>query len=62
MYTKDVIKHFGGKQKDVADALGISESYVSRWGELVPKPQVIDIVQITNGALKYDPSLYKKAA
>ena len=46
----------------LAISLGISQAAVSRWGEIIPEKQALRLERITEGALKYDPALYKKAA
>lgn len=38
MYKADVVAFFGS-QKAIADALGISDAAVCKWGELVPVPR-----------------------
>lgn len=50
---------FYGTQRNLARALGISESSVSQWPELIPKGAALELEKITNGALKCDLSLYK---
>ena len=59
MYKSDVVKHFGGIQKTTI-ALGISHPAVCRWGEVIPEKQAFVIERITDGALKYDATLYQK--
>ena len=59
MYKKDVIKHFG-RAKEVYTALGLSSGSVSQWGDVIPEKQALRIEKLTNGALKYDQSLYAK--
>ena len=55
------IKHFGGVVK-LASALSVSHSSVSQWGDVIPEKQALKLEKITNGKLKYDPSLYCDAA
>lgn len=38
MYKADVVAFFGN-QKAVADALGLSDAAICRWGEVVPVPR-----------------------
>jgi len=59
MNKKDVIKHFG-RAKEVCAALGLSSGSVSQWGAIIPEKQALRIEKLTNGDLKYDPSLYAK--
>ncbi len=56
-----VVAHFESITQ-LAKSLGISQAAVSRWGEIIPEKQALRLERITDGALKYDPALYKKAA
>ena len=58
MLKKNVIEYFGDSQSRVARALGISRSYVSAWPDRVPELQAMKLERLTDGALKYDASLY----
>lgn len=58
MRKADVVSYFGGKQRDVVRALGISKGAVSQWGELVPKCVALELQFLTEGKLKYDPTMY----
>lgn len=55
-----VITHFGGTHK-VAKVLGITGSAVSQWEEIIPERAALKLERITNGALKYDPTLYSNS-
>lgn len=46
----------------VAEALGISEAAVSQWGPLVPPVSAHELSKKTDGALPFDPSLYKHSS
>jgi len=59
MLKEKVVKFFEGNQSKVARALGLSRAYVSAWGEVIPELQAMKLERITDGALKYDPSLYE---
>lgn len=59
MKKSDVIRHFGS-QTAAADALGISQAAISKWGETIPELQAVRLEQVTNKALRYDPDLYRK--
>ncbi len=61
MRKSDAITHFGNQSK-LASTLGIAPASVSQWGEIIPEKQALRLERITDGALKYDPNLYKKAA
>lgn len=61
MKKTTAVRYFG-KAKLLADALNISSGSVSQWGEIIPEKQALRLERITDGALKYDPALYKKAA
>lgn len=51
MKTKTAADYFGSKKK-LADALGISPSAVSMWGEDVPELRQYQIERITKGRVK----------
>lgn len=59
MLLKDVIEHFGTKMA-VADAIGVTRAAVSHIGYRVSKNMAREFDEITNGALKYDKSVYIK--
>ncbi|WP_392385097.1 Cro/CI family transcriptional regulator [Marinomonas primoryensis] len=58
MLKTEVIKHFG-KAKLICEALGLSSGSISQWGEVIPETQAFRLERLTNGELKYDPSLYE---
>lgn len=45
MTKKEAVEHFG-TARELADALGISEQAVSKWGENVPELRVYQIREI----------------
>lgn len=51
MKTEDAAKWFGGKRK-MADALGISPSAVTQWGDTVPEVRQYQIQVLSKGKLK----------
>lgn len=51
MKTCDVIAYFKTKSK-VAQALGLSKSALSQWGDDVPELRAYQIEKITDGRLK----------
>lgn len=51
MKTKDIAAHFGSKTK-LAEALGISPSAVTMWGETVPEGRQFQLQVLTNGRFK----------
>ncbi|HAS8353580.1 TPA: hypothetical protein I7721_21105 [Vibrio vulnificus] len=57
MYKSSVVDFYVSQRK-VACALGVSDQAVSQWGEIIPERVALKLERITNGALKYDPSLY----
>lgn len=54
MKTKDAAEFFGGKKK-LAEALGISPSAVTMWGEVIPSSRQYQIQVLTKGKLKATP-------
>ncbi|WP_337049875.1 Cro/CI family transcriptional regulator [Serratia fonticola] len=58
MYTKDAIAYFKTKAA-LAKAAGVRKPTVYGWGELVPEGRAARLERLTNGALKYDLSLYQ---
>ncbi|CDI02492.1 DNA-binding transcriptional regulator for DicB; Qin prophage [Candidatus Competibacter denitrificans Run_A_D11] len=59
MKTCDAIAFFGNATA-TAEAAGISPSAVSQWGDLVPPATAAILEKLTNGALIFDPSAYRK--
>ncbi len=55
------VAYFGNTVK-LADALSITQAAVSQWGTVIPEKQALKLERLTEGALEYDPTLYKKAA
>lgn len=55
MKTEDAAAFFGGKKK-LADALGISPSAVTMWGEYVPELRQYHIQVASKGKLKANQS------
>jgi hypothetical protein len=65
MRKNDVLKHFdpdGGTLQSTADALNITKSAVSQWGDIIPEGMAYKIQVITAGMLRVDPALYAKDA
>ena len=60
MLKSDVIAHFGDL-KNIANALGISVSAVSQWGDIIPEKNAYRLQDITDRKLKFDRSLYQKS-
>lgn len=52
-----VANHFPSNRA-IARAIGISPQAVGQWGEIIPERAALKLERITNGDLKYDPSLY----
>ncbi|PHM59152.1 Rha family transcriptional regulator [Xenorhabdus stockiae] len=61
MYKKEAVKFFGS-QKVIAEKLNVSDAAVSQWKEIIPELAALKLNRITNGKLKYRPSLYNKVA
>jgi transcriptional repressor of cell division inhibition gene dicB len=53
MLTEQVISHFGSATA-VAEALKISISAVSQWGERVPPLRAAQIAHLTDGRIPFD--------
>lgn len=60
MFKEKVVKHYGS-QRAISAALGISDSAVSQWGEVIPERVALKLSSITGGVLAYEPSFYKKS-
>ncbi|MDE8603926.1 Cro/CI family transcriptional regulator [Marinomonas sp. RSW2] len=61
MLKENVIAFFQAKkqnQSDIARKLGVARQTVSCWGDVIPEKQAMKLERITEGALKYDASLY----
>ncbi|MDY7026625.1 MAG: Cro/CI family transcriptional regulator [Pseudomonadota bacterium] len=61
MKKQDVIKHFGS-QTETAKVCGIGKSAVNQWNDIIPMGRALQIERQTNGALKFDESLYQESA
>jgi hypothetical protein len=57
MLKADVLKHFETLE-GVANALQISKSAVSQWGEVVPEGTAYKLQVLTGGRLQVKPGLY----
>lgn len=62
--TVDDLKLYFGTNKKIADFYGLTPEAISMWrrrkGQLIPKGRALEAVEGTNGALKFNPSLYEK--
>ena len=61
MFKSNAIRYFGSIKR-LHQVLKITSGAVSQWEEIIPEKQAMKLERITNGALKYDPALYAKAA
>lgn len=61
MTLDEAIKHFGSKVS-LAEAVGLSRSRITQWGDEIPHNYQCVIQVKTNGALKADPMPETKAA
>ena len=61
MFKKEVITHFGSCSS-IAEALGVSKSSVSQWGETIPLLRAYQIEKLTGGKLKVEEFKLKKAS
>lgn len=59
MKKSDVIKHFGTAVA-AANALDITKQAVNGWKEIIPEGMAYKAQVVTGGALKVDPSVYRK--
>ncbi len=57
MLKSKAVEHYGS-QRAVADALGISESAVAQWKDLVPPLSAAKLAKRSRGKLKFDPDIY----
>jgi hypothetical protein len=58
MLKTDVLRHFGSITI-IAQALKISKSAISQWGEIVPEGTAYKLQVITGGQLQVKPALYE---
>ncbi len=61
MNKKDVLKHFNGSPRAIAEAISVTTQYVSQWGERVPETMAGRLDKVTDGALEYEPQIYIEA-
>ncbi len=57
-----VIEFFKSKGKNqtyIAKILGMGRASVSVWSDVIPEVHALKLERLTNGELKYDPSLYE---
>lgn len=59
---KNAVREYFGSQHAVSLALGLSDSAVSQWKEVIPEGAALKIERITKGKLKYKPEFYQKQA
>ncbi|WP_241610263.1 Cro/CI family transcriptional regulator [Rosenbergiella epipactidis] len=57
---KNAVCEYFGSQHAIALALGLSDSAVSQWKEIIPEGAAFKIERITKGKLKYQENLYQK--
>ena len=60
MKTADVIRYFGGTQRDVAKVLGLTPGAVHAWPEIVPEFPALRLHLMTDGKLAYSAALYDR--
>lgn len=61
MKKSAVIQYFD-KATNVAKLLGVSDSSINQWGDIIPEKQALKLERLTGGKLKYDPKLYMAKA
>lgn len=59
MKKSDVVKHFK-TETEAAAALEVTKQAVNGWGDIIPEGMAYKAQVITGGALKVDPSVYRK--
>ena len=59
MLKSDVKKYYGSFVP-AAQALGVSPSAISQWGDVIPEKQAYRLENLTRGKLSVDLSLYSK--
>ncbi len=57
---KKAVREYFGSQHAISLALGLSDSAVSQWKEIIPEGAALKIERITKGKLKYQENLYQK--
>lgn len=57
---KKAVREYFGSQHAISLALGLSDSAVSQWKEIIPEAAALKIERITKGKLKYQETLYQK--
>ena len=60
MHKQDAIAYFGGIPH-LAKALGIGRHAIYQWPDIVPELRARQLAELTEGQLKFDPSLYSKS-
>lgn len=60
MKKTDVMNFFKNRAVDVASACGVTSAAVAQWDEIIPERNALKLDRVTEGKLRYDPSLYQK--
>jgi hypothetical protein len=61
MYKQEAISFFTS-QKKLAAALKVTSGAISHWEDVIPEKQALRLHNLTDGKLKYEPSMYTDAA
>lgn len=61
MKKQDVLEYFKTPTA-VAKTLGVTVGAISQWDDIIPEKSAFRLNKITNGALKYDETMYRKKA
>lgn len=57
---KKAVREYFGSQHAISVALGLSDSAVSQWKEIIPEGAALKIERITQGKLEYKSEFYQK--
>lgn len=60
MLKKDALAHFGNNHTRVAEAIKITRSAVSQWGDQVPLLAALKLEKATGGKLRVDLKQYMR--
>lgn len=57
---KKAVREYFGSQHAISVALGLSDSAVSQWKDIIPEGAALKIERITKGKLEYKSEFYQK--
>jgi DNA-binding transcriptional regulator YdaS (Cro superfamily) len=60
MKAQSALRHFGYNQSEIARALGVTQSAISQWPDVVPIDSALAVQVATGGKVAVDYALYPR--